>query len=125
MRLVIDRDVGYIRGTVDPSFLTGRKCSDADVDSHNAAYVYLGHDAVTDDINELSTTSNPPVTTTTINYDKRKSLYIYEAAFLPEGDYTIALNCSADLEDLEADDDLPFFFTDNVSIIVSDTILRP
>ncbi len=126
MRMVVDSDVGYIRGSIDPSFLLGKKCSDKDVDSHNAAYVYQGHDAVTDDINELSTTSNPPITTTTINYNKRKSLYIYEAAFLPEGDYTIALTCSADLDNIEADDDLPFFFTENVSIIVSDMVnLRP
>lgn len=126
MRLVVDSNVGFIRGAIDPSLLLGPSCSDLDVDSHNAVYVYRGHDAVTDDIDESSSSNNEPITTTAISYDKTTGLYIYEAAFLPQDDYTIALTCSADLDDLEANDNLPFFAIQNVSILVSDkTFLRP
>jgi hypothetical protein len=126
MRLVVDSDVGFIRGAVAPARLLDPGCSDLNVDTHNAVYVFSGHDVVPDDINELSTANVEPITTTTIKYDAASGLYIYEAAFLPEDDYTIAFTCNADLEDLEADDNLPFFFTRNVSVMVTDTtFLQP
>ncbi|MDH3390045.1 MAG: DUF4382 domain-containing protein [Gammaproteobacteria bacterium] len=126
MRLVVDSDVGFVRGSVDPALLIGPGCSDADVDTHNAVYVYSGHNAATDDINELSTTKNEPVTTTPIMYDSASGLYIYEAAFLPQDAYTVAFTCNADLDDNETDDILPFFFTRNVNVLVTDkTFLKP
>jgi len=125
-RLVIDEDTGFVRGSVDSAFLLDPSCSDMDADTHNAVYVYRGHDAPTDDINELSSSNNEPLTTTTIKYDGASGLYTYEAAFLPQDDYTIAFTCNADAEDLEADDDLPFFYTQNVNVMVTDTtFLKP
>jgi hypothetical protein len=126
MRLLIDDNVNVIRGAVAPLLLIDPSCSDSNVDSHNAAYVYSGHNVVPDDINELSLTNVEPITTTIIKYDSSVGLYVYEAAFLPEDDYTIAFTCNADLEDLEADDDLKFFSVQQVNILVSDTIfLKP
>lgn len=125
-RLLVDDDVGVLRGTVNPALLVAPGCSDLDADTHNAVYVYNGHNAVTDDIDETSTSNNEPVTTTTLRYDGPTGLYIYEAAFLPQDDYTIAFTCSADVEDLEADDNLPFFHTQNATVLVSDTtFLKP
>lgn len=125
-RLLIDDNVGLLRGTVNPALLIAPGCSDLDPDTHNAVYVYNGHDTVTDDIDETSTINNEPVTTTTLLYDSAIGLYIYEAAFLPQGDYTIAFTCSADVEDLEADDNLPFFHSENATVLVSDTtFLKP
>jgi len=125
-RLVVDDHVGFIRGTVNPALLLDPSCSDMDADTHNAVYVYSGHDAPTDDINEFSTTNNEPLTTTPIKYDSTSGKYQYEAAFLPQDDYTIAFTCNADVEDLEADDDLPFFYSQNVEVLVTDTtFLKP
>jgi len=126
MRLLVDDHVGFVRGSVDPALLLDPGCSDMDADTHNAVYVYSGHNAATDDINELSTTNNEPLTTTTIKYDSASGLYLYEAAFLPQDDYTIAFTCNADAEDLEADDNLPFFHTRNANVLVTDTtFLKP
>ena len=125
-RLLIDNHVGIVRGTVDPALLVAPGCSDLDPDTHNAVYVYNGHDAVTDDIDETSTTNNEPLTTTTLNYDGATGFYIFEAAFLPQDDYTLAFTCNAAMDDLEADDNLPFFHTQNVSVMVTDTtFLKP
>ncbi len=126
MRLVVDDDVGVIRGTVGASWLLGAGCSDADVDTHNAVYVFTGHGVVPDDIDESSSTDVEPITTTPISYDTATGLYIYEAAFLPQGDYTVAFTCNSDLDDTDADDPLPFFYTQNVSVLVTDTtFLKP
>ena len=126
MRLVVDTNVSVIRGSVDPLLLVDPSCSDLDVDSHNAVYVYSGHNAATDDIDLSSTTNNEPLTTTPIVYDAKSGAYIYEAAFLPQDDYTVAFNCNADLDDIEADDVLPFFHVQNTSVLVTDTtFLKP
>jgi len=126
MRLVVDSDVGFIRGTVDPRLLIDPSCSDPDVDTHNAVYVFRGHDVTPDDINELSSQNIEPLITAPIKYDTTSGLYVYEAAFLPHDNYTIAFTCNADLEDLEADDNLPFFYTRNASVLVTDTtFLKP
>ena len=88
--------------------------------------VYRGHDAVTDDIDESSTLNNEPLSTTAIAFDSESGLYVYEAAFLPLGDYTLAFTCNADDDDNDEDDSLPFFNVQNVSVMVNDTtFLKP
>ena len=62
-----------------------------------------------------------PVTTTSINFDIISGSYIYEAAFLPAGDYTVALTCNSDQEVLDAENDLQFFNIQNVTVIANDT----
>ena len=126
MRFAVDSDVGLIRGAVAPLLLIDPSCSDVNVDTHNAVYVYNGHNLTPDDINELSLLNVEPITTTTINYNPASGLYMYEAAFLPAGDYTIAFTCNSNLEDLEADDDLKFFQTTEVTVLVTNTLfLKP
>ena len=126
MRLVVDDDVGLIRGTVGTSWLLGAGCSDADADTHNAVYVFAGHDVIPDDIDESSSMDIEPITTTPISFDSATGMYLYEAAFLPQGNYTIAMTCSSDLDDTDSDDTLPFFYTQNVTVLVTDTtFLKP
>ncbi|MDJ0780061.1 MAG: DUF4382 domain-containing protein [Gammaproteobacteria bacterium] len=126
MRLVVDENVGVIRGTVGSSWLLGAGCSDANVDTHNAVYVFAGHNVVPDDIDESSNTDVEPLTTTPISYDAASGLYLYEAAFLPQGNYTVAFTCNSDLDDTDTDDILPFFYTQNVNVLVTDTtFLKP
>lgn len=126
MRFAVDTDAGVIRGAVAPLLLLDPSCSDANVDTHNAVYVYNGHNLIPDDINELSLLNVEPITTTTINYNPASGIYLYEAAFLPAGDYTVAFTCNSNLEDLEADDDLKFFQTTEVTVLVTNTLfLKP
>lgn len=137
MKLVVDTDVGFFRGSVPPELLIDPSCSDGDIDTHNAVYVYSGHNATPGDIDEISPSNNEPVTTTMIHYDHSLGLYMFEAAFLAAGDYTIAFTCNADAEILDDDDDgddgddsddeaLQFFGVQNVSVMVTDTIfLKP
>ena len=137
MKLVIDSDVGFIRGSIHPALLMAPSCSDGDVATHNAAYVYSGHNVTPGDIDEPAPSNNEPLTTTLIRYDSATGHYIFEAAFLAEGDYTIAFTCNADREVIDEDDDgdddddndveaLKFFGVQNVTIIVTDTtFLKP
>jgi len=137
MKLVVDTDVGFIRGSIAPALLIDPSCSDGDIDTHNAVYVYAGHNVTPGDIDEPSPSNHEPVATTMINYDYSLGLYIFEAAFLAEGDYTIACTCNSDAEVLDDDDDgddgddndddaLKFFSVQNVSVLVTDTtFLKP
>jgi hypothetical protein len=121
VRLVNGNDFGHKRGIVDPVLLTAASCSDAFVDTYNSVYVYNGHNVTPDDINQKSNKNVDPLTTTRIVYDGATSSYLYEAAFLPAGDYTIAFTCNANLDDLDKDDDLKFFNKQNVTIKLNDT----
>ena len=120
-RLVDMDNAGHIRGTVHPPFLTAPSCSDADANTYNAVYIYAGANAVTDDINFQSGSNNDPFATSNIAYDAAAGGFLYEAAFLPEGDYTIAFTCNADAEELDATDNLQFFDIQNVNVIANNT----
>jgi len=123
MRLVTVSGVGGIRGEVDTMLLSNppSDCSDNMIDTFNAAYVFTGHGVIPSDINQLGSNIEP-VTTTSVNYDSASGKYIYEAAFLPAGNYTVAVTCNANLEGLEADDDLKFFDIRNVTVIENNIV---
>lgn len=121
LRLVKGDNFGHIRGLVNATTLTAATCSDPQPDTFNAVYVYAGHDVIPDDINQLSNANIDPVTTSKILWDTSISEYVYEAGFLPAGDYTIAFTCNSDLDDLEADDNLQFFGIRNVTVQVNNT----
>lgn len=124
VRLVNATEAGHIRDTVDPALLSPMPaCSDTDPNSYNAAYVFAGHNVTPDDIDQSSPQSLAPFATTSIGYDNAIMGFLYEAAFLPAGDYTIALTCNADAEDLDdGNDDLKFFNIQNVTVMVSNTL---
>ena len=135
MRLLVDDHVGFIRGSVHPSLLLNPSCSDMDADTDNAVYVYAGHNVTPGDIDDASNAE--PVASSTIKYDSNSGLYIFEAAFLPADDYTIAFTCNANQETVDDDDDdddgddndddaLQFFNVQNVTVLVTDTtFLKP
>ena len=120
MNLISAASAGNVSGTVDPALLTAGSCSDALVDTYNAVYVYSGHNVTPDDIDQANNNVEP-FATTTINYDMATDKYIYTAAFLPAGDYTIAVTCNADAEDLNTSDNLQFFnIIQNVTVLAND-----
>ncbi|MDH3390046.1 MAG: DUF4382 domain-containing protein, partial [Gammaproteobacteria bacterium] len=123
MRLAMSGMTGGIRGEVDSSKLTATPpaCSDTQVGTYNAVYVFEGHDVKPDDINQLGNNTEP-FATTAITYDGASGKYLYEAAFLPAGNYTVAVTCNANLDDLEADDNLQFFDIRNVTVVKNNII---
>ncbi len=123
MRLVTASGVGGFRGEVDPMLLTNTPptCSDSLVDSFNAAYVFAGHNVVPDDINQIGNDVEP-ITTTSVNYDGASGSYVYEVAFLAAGNYTVAVTCNANLDDLEAEEDLQFFDIQNVTVVENNIV---
>lgn len=121
LRLINGNNFGHARGMVDPSSLIAASCSDAQADSFNSVYVYNGHNVSPDDINQQSSSNIDPITTSKITYDPAVSKYVYEAAFLPAGDYTIAFTCNSNLDFLDSDDNLQFFGTQNITIQVNNT----
>jgi hypothetical protein len=145
IRLISQGDSGHIRGKVDPALLSSApQCSDNDVDTFNAVYVFNGHNAKLDDIDQTKKSKKPkkpkkskkapksakatssykgPITTTVVKYDGTSMTYMYEAAFLPPGKYTVAVTCNADLEDLDkGGDNLRFFGVRNATVKVNDIL---
>ena len=123
LRLADEANAGHLLGIVAPELLSSiADCSDNNVDTFNAVYVYEGHDVIPDDIDQSSNTDVDPITTAVIKYNRNRLIYKYEAAFLPEGDYTTAITCNSNLDDLDAgNDDLKFFAIRNVSVEVGNT----
>ena len=115
-------NVGHIRGTIDSQSLLDPSCSDNDADTFNAIYVFRGKKTVPADINQLNNLNKDPVLTSPIRYDSKSGTYLYEAAYLRAGKYVVAFTCNADLENLEADDDLKFFDQQVVKVLVNDTV---
>jgi len=119
MRLIEASSAGNVSGMVDPAMLT-TGCSDQLVDTYNAVYVYSGHNITPDDIDQQANNVEP-VATTTVSYDASLDKYVYTVAFLPAGDYTLAVTCNADLENLNTNNNLQFFNIEDVTILANDT----
>lgn len=118
LRLVQNVQTGTISGKVDSNLLLGANCSDNDPLSGNAVYVFAGEDIAADDIDG---NQPDPVTTALVNFNSETGVYSYQIGFLLAGDYTLALSCSADLDDSETDDsDVLFDALDNVSVVAGE-----
>lgn len=122
LRLVEDSTVGHIRGTVDAALLLADSCSDDDVDSDNAVYVFTGWNITPADIDLSTDTDIDPYTTTLVSYDNESGEYEFEAAFLPAGDYTLAVTCNAGLDAPESTEELFFFDQRNVTVQVNNIL---
>ena len=110
IRVVRSEAAGSIRGTVDATLI-----SDLGGAEGCSVYVYDGSDAVTDDIYmpdgmPVPETHNNPVMAATVSLNPMNERYEYHAAFLPAGNYTVALTCDAELDDSMIDDDNISFY---------------
>ena len=117
VRLINSAASGSITGTVDPTLITL-------IGSNNCSiYVYDGHDAKVDDVYipisvSIPDTQNNPVNTTKVT---NNGSYTYTAAFLPEGNYTIAMTCEGMNDSASIDDTLIFSEAQNVMVIAGTT----
>ncbi len=115
LTLIENSRAGSISGVIADTTLFDTECSDEDPLTHNAIYVYEGHDITPDDIGSEGA---QPVTTVFVEYDELTGEFSYNVPFIEVGDYTISLTCNADQEDTEADDELLFKATSNQTVSV-------
>ena len=67
-------------------------CTSDEEGNGNAVYVYLGHDAVPDDLGS----AGEPITTAPVSRnDAMAGAYSYTVPFLDPGQYTVAFTCQA------------------------------
>lgn len=117
MRLIANDDAGSIAGNVDEQLLTEGGCdNDNDPQRGEVIYVFSGSNITAD---EIDGSTPEPLTTALINLDAANADYV--AAFLPAGDYTLALTCSADLDDPLRFDGILFVTTRNASVSAGQT----
>lgn len=105
LRMVNNILVGSIAGTVDAALVTSG-CTPA-------VYVYSGTGVTPDDIDGIAP---DPVTTAAVKLDNGSGQYVYKAAFLEAGDYTVAYTCQAAADDPATNDSLAFTGTTNVAV---------
>jgi len=113
LRLVDNTDVGSISGTVSSGLIADASCSGG-----NVVYVFEDHGITPDDVDEIYP---DPVTSAMVNLDIGTQEYVYKAAFLSSGNYTIAFTCQAGNDDSEVDEtgtqnEITFVGTTNVAV---------
>lgn len=111
VRLVLNDDVGTLKGEVAESLILDTACSvKTDQYAGNAVYVYEGAslDASTlgDDADAgVDDTEVRPFTVAPVTFDEATGVYSYNVGFVPTGDYTVAFTCLAEFDQPETDED--------------------
>ena len=113
LRLVDNTDIGSISGTVSSGLIEDASCTGG-----NAVYVFTEHNITPDDVDEIDA---DPVTSAMVNFDDFMQEYVYKAAFLSSGNYTIAFTCQAGNDDPKVDESptlnpITFVGTTNVEV---------
>lgn len=111
LRLVDNIQVGTIEGEVAAAI--------AATDCTPAVYVYQGFDAEPDDLGSDA----GPYVTAAVKMDEATGAFEYRVAFVPAGDYTVALTCDALDDDPEADDEIEFVAAKNATVKVAETTI--
>ncbi|ALS97434.1 DUF4382 domain-containing protein [Lacimicrobium alkaliphilum] len=110
VRLVANQNVGTIEGVVDESLIMDASCADkVDPDKGNAVYLYQEADlemaVLGDDTDEPANENEiSPYTIAEVEFDEQNAEYRYQAAFVAQGDYTLAFTCQAALDQPETDE---------------------
>ena len=119
VRVVETAASGSVTGEIDPNLI-------ADLGGFTgcSVYAFAGTDAVLDDVYipvdiSIPSEQNNPISTANVVYEN--NIYQYTLSFLPEGDYSVALTCNADMDSAATDDTLVFSDPVNVSVIASTT----
>lgn len=114
LRVVEAAVSGAIAGDIDPNLI-------ADLGGFTgcSVYAFTGFNAQLDDVyipmnNQIPAMQNNPVSTAKVVYEN--NAYHYMLAFLPEGEYTVALTCDAENDHADSDDELMFADPINVGV---------
>jgi hypothetical protein len=113
IRLVDNSEVGTIAGTVAGEVITNQ-CSEENAGStdtfNGSVYIHEGFDVTPDDIGS----DQEPLVAVPVKFESDE--FVYTAAFIPEGEYTVSYTCDDDqIETAEgepSDDDLTFIVGD-------------
>jgi hypothetical protein len=109
LRLINNFDVGQIEGKVAASIAAD--------DCTPAVYLYAGSGVVPDDVGSPTA----PLATTFVKLDEASGEYRYRLAFVPAGNYTVALTCDADEDEADADDAIEFIGPQNATVAAGQT----
>jgi len=118
LHLIDDATACRISGAVDPSHISAHNASCAGGD---VVYVFEGHDVTPCDVCEgdqcagASSCSASPITTAMVNLDPRTGDYVYTAAYLGAGNYTVAFTCDAQDDQPDTHESLQFVGHSNES----------
>jgi hypothetical protein len=113
LRITDNSQIGHVTGSVAGDLLT----SACDQNDSYAVYIFNGHDADPEDENSTSVSASSPIASSLLNNDEAD--FRYEIGFIDAGNYTLALTCTADLDDPDVDDAIDFVQQGNVTIIES------
>lgn len=123
-RLVDTATAGSVSGRVVSADLDDASCTnDPAADEGNAVYVFSGSGAAVGDVfldaaaGALDAVN--PLAVAPVTQDSTGD-YTYKAAFLPPGDYTLALTCQSRLDFPLQDDAIAFLDTRNMTIASGD-----
>lgn len=120
IRLVDNSEVGTIAGTIAGEVIIN-ECSEENEGStdtfNGSVYIHEGFGVQPDDIGS----DQEPLVAVPVKYESDQ--YVYTAAFIPEGEYTVSYTCGDDqIETAEgepSDDDLTFIIGDSQAEVVS------
>ena len=106
--MIENKNAGHIAGFIDPDVhLVDASCPNVPDELEGVA-VYLFEAG--SPVEDLQITEGVgPVSTALVTYENEA--YQYAFGFLDAGEYVLVLTCDAELDDLEADDDIVFIST--------------
>lgn len=113
LRMVDMDEVDNISGSIDVAMY----CTDTELTTGTAVYLYEGHDVVPDD---LDNKKPEPLITAPVKLNAVSGLYEYVIGYVPEGSYTLAFTCQSDLDDPTTNEDIVFSYQKNIDVEVED-----
>jgi len=120
LRAMDPDEVGEVSGKVANSLVEDSDCRQGrSLLRGVSVYAYAGNGTTPVDYARDRSSGTQPVSSTAV-YDDGDGGYRYRFAYLPEGDYTLALTCQADTERPATSDDLAFSHRRNATVTVGE-----
>ena len=116
LRLANVDNAGHIRGNISRQLLESSHCDVAASGQGAAVYLYPDRNQRPDDI---GAPRSGPLSTASVRDAGPDAPLSYELAYLPPGDYTLALTCQAASDDPQRNDPLVFEASASVSVQAS------
>lgn len=108
LRVLREGEHGSLEGTVAADLVEADSCRQGRTLGRGVSvYAYAGHGITPDDYARTAVTALP-LSAAAVRRDESDDVYRYRFAFLPEGDYSLALTCGADAERPAVQDDIVF-----------------
>ncbi len=102
LRLVDSLAVENVSGVIDENFILDPACNNGDNnDIGNAVYLFEGSDIMPQD---LQNNEFDPIASANVIFNVETSEFQYTIGFVPNGEYTVAFTCDAQLDDPSVDD---------------------